>query len=197
MPPLFATNRLDAFIFYAVLLIWCIPEILISFMKRTTSGAKTSDRASRALIFVCNWLGIYAGFQLAFSYPSFAIPWYRTALFFAGIFLMLAGMVFRRYSIHVLGRYFTTEVAIQPGQTVVDNGPYHWIRHPSYTGALMTIFGVGLAFTNWLSLIGVMVITFVGYGYRVWVEEKTLVNALGDPYRQYMERTKRFIPFVY
>jgi len=197
MLPLFASNRLDAYIFYAVLLLWCIPEIIISFMKRTASGAKTNDRASRVMIFACNWLGIYAGFQLAFSYPSFAIPWHRSALFFAGVFLMLAGMVFRRYSIHVLGRYFTTEVAIQPGQTVVEKGPYHFIRHPSYTGALMTILGTALAFTNWLSLIGVMVITFVGYSYRVSVEEQTLVNALGEPYQQYMKHTKRFIPFVY
>jgi protein-S-isoprenylcysteine O-methyltransferase Ste14 len=88
-------------------------------------------------------------------------------------------------------------VAIQPGQAVVENGPYRLIRHPSYSGALITIFGVGLALTNWLSLIGVMVITFIGYSYRVWVEEETLANVLGEPYLQYMKRTKRFIPFVY
>ena len=31
----------------------------------------------------------------------------------------------------------------------------------------------------------------------LYAEEKTLVNALGESYRQYMKRTKRFIPFVY
>jgi len=196
MLPLFVTNRLDAFIFYMVLLVWCVPEILISFIKRTAPGAKRNDRASRAMIFAGNWLGIYAGFQIAYSFPAFAIPWHRTALFVAAIFLMLAGMVFRRYSIGVLGRFFTTEVAIQPGQTVVEKGPYHFIRHPSYSGALLTLFGVALAFTNWLSLIAVVAITFIGYFYRVSVEEKTLVDALGEPYRQYMKRTKRFIPFV-
>ena len=110
---------------------------------------------------------------------------------------MLAGVAFRWYSIRILGKYFTRQVAIQPGQTVVENGPYRLIRHPSYSGALITIFGLGLAFTNWLSLIVVMVIAFIGYSYRVWVEEKTLVNALGEPYRQYMKRTKHFIPFLY
>ena len=197
MLPVFATSRLDAFIFYAVLLMWFIPEMFLSFMKRTASGAKMNDRASKALIFACNWLGIFAGFQFAFTFRSFVISWHRTILFAAGVFLMLAGMAVRRYSIRVLGKYFTTEVAIQPGQTVVENGPYRLIRHPSYSGALITIFGVGLALTNWLSLIGVMVIAFIGYSYRVWVEEKTLVNALGESYRQYMKRTKRFIPFVY
>ena len=110
---------------------------------------------------------------------------------------MLAGVAFRWYSIRVLGKYFTRQVAIQPGQTVVENGPYHWIRHPSYSGALLTIFGLGLVFGNWLSLIGVIAIAFIGYSYRVSVEEKTLVEALGEPYRQYMKRTKRFIPFLY
>lgn len=79
----------------------------------------------------------------------------------------------------------------------MQDGPYRWIRHPSYTGALITLFGVGLALGNWLSLIVILVAGFTGYSYRVMVEERTLLTALGEPYREYMKHTKRFIPFVY
>ncbi len=197
MLPVFATNRLDALILYVAFFIWLLPEVISSFTDTKGKDIKVHDRSSGVVLLVCIWLGIYVSINIAFVARSFAIPWHRTLLFAIGIFLMLAGVAFRWYSIRILGKYFTRQVAIQPGQTVVENGPYRLIRHPSYSGALITIFGLGLAFTNWLSLIVVMVIACIGYSYRVSVEEKTLVNALGEPYRQYMKRTKRFIPFLY
>jgi protein-S-isoprenylcysteine O-methyltransferase Ste14 len=197
MPPVFVADRLETYILYAAFVIWLFPEVILSFTKRIASNAKVSDRASGILLRLCIWLGILASINIAFALRSFAIPWYRTLLFYAGIFLMLAGTLFRQYSIRVLGKYFTFRVATQPGQTVVEDGPYRWIRHPSYSGALISIFGLGLAFTNWLSLIVVVALPFIGYSYRAWVEEKTLSNALGEPYRQYMKRTRRFVPFVY
>jgi protein-S-isoprenylcysteine O-methyltransferase Ste14 len=197
MLPVFATNHLDAFILYAAFFIWLLPEVISSFTDTKGKDIKVHDRSSGVVLLICIWLGIYVSINMAFVARSFVIPWHRTLLFAIGIFLMLVGVAFRWYSIRVLGKYFTRQVAIQPGQTVVENGPYRLIRHPSYSGALITIFGLGLALTNWLSLIVVMGITFIGYSYRVSVEEKTLVNALGESYRQYMKRTKRFIPFLY
>ena len=197
MLPVFATNRLDAFILYAAFFIWLLPEVISSFTDTKGKDIKVHDRSSGVVLLICIWLGIFASMNLAFVARSFAIPWHRTFLFAIGIFLMLVGVAFRWYSIRVLGKYFTRQVAIQPGQTVVENGPYRLLRHPSYSGALLTIFGLGLALTNWLSLIVVMVFAFIGYSYRVSVEEKTLVNALGESYRLYMKHTKRFIPFVY
>ncbi|MGA7194494.1 MAG: isoprenylcysteine carboxylmethyltransferase family protein [Anaerolineales bacterium] len=197
MHPVFTTSRLDAIILYAAYIIWILPEVISSFTDRIGKNLKVNDRASGPAIGLSIWLSVFAGYWFAYTVRSLAIPWHRTLLFTIGIFLMLAGVSFRWYSIRVLGKFFTRQVAIQPGQTVVENGPYHWIRHPSYSGALLTIFGLGLVFGNWLSLIGVIAIAFIGYSYRVSVEEKTLVEALGEPYRQYMKRTKRFLPFLY
>ncbi|MGH8160559.1 MAG: methyltransferase family protein, partial [Gammaproteobacteria bacterium] len=70
-------------------------------------------------------------------------------------------------------------------------------RHPSYSGTLVTIVGFGLATTNWLSLLLVLACSLVGYSYRVHVEEQALCDALGEAYRDYMHRTRRFIPFVW
>jgi protein-S-isoprenylcysteine O-methyltransferase Ste14 len=197
MLPVIATNRLDAFILYAAFFIWLLPEIISSFTDTKDKDIQVHDRSSGVVLLICIWIGIFASINIAFAFQAFAIPLHRTLLFAIGIFLMLAGVAFRWYSIRVLGKYFTRQVSVQPGQTVVENGPYRWIRHPSYSGALITLLGVGLVFTNWLSLIAVMFLAFIGYSYRVWVEEKTLVNALGEPYRQYIKRTKRFIPFLY
>jgi protein-S-isoprenylcysteine O-methyltransferase Ste14 len=38
---------------------------------------------------------------------------------------------------------------------------------------------------------------FLGHSYRVSVEEKALMRSIGQPYIDYMQRTRRFIPRVF
>jgi len=70
-------------------------------------------------------------FALSFILPQATILWHRTVVFFVGIALMLAGIAFRFYAMSLLGRFFTYNVAVHAGQTVVEAGPYRYIRHPS------------------------------------------------------------------
>jgi protein-S-isoprenylcysteine O-methyltransferase Ste14 len=105
-------------------------------------------------------------------------------------------MAFRYYCMRVLGRYFTFNVAVHSGQTVVEAGPYRYIRHPSYTGALITVVGLGLVLGNWAGMIALVACVGIGYAYRIRVEESALVLALGEPYRNYMLRTRRLVPFL-
>jgi protein-S-isoprenylcysteine O-methyltransferase Ste14 len=53
-----------------------------------------------------------------------------------------------------------------------------------------------LALQSWLSL-GILFFAHCYlYGKRVAVEERALLSTLGDTYAEYMQRTKRFIPFI-
>jgi protein-S-isoprenylcysteine O-methyltransferase Ste14 len=78
---------------------------------------------------------------------------------------------------------------------VVTSGPYRWIRHPSYTGALLTLLGILVCCLNWLSFFALL-LAIAGYAYRIRVEEAALAEGLGDAYRDYMRRTRRLIPFI-
>jgi protein-S-isoprenylcysteine O-methyltransferase Ste14 len=86
---------------------------------------------------------------------------------------------------------------VSPDQQVVQHGPYRLIRHPAYTGTFLTMLGVGLVVTNWASLICLLLCVFFGHIYRVNIEEQALIQTIGQPYIEYMRRTKRFIPRVY
>jgi len=197
MLPLFSTDRLAGFFFGISYLAWFALEVASSFRHHTGRNATTRDQYSGYVISAAIFLAIGTGFGFAYAARGFTITWERPLVFYAGILLVWTGMVFRWYAVRVLGKYFTRQVAIHEGQTVVDAGPYHWIRHPSYAGMLITFVGLGLAMTNWLSLVCMFVFVMLGCSYRVWVEERALVSSLGEPYREYMQRTKRFIPFVY
>ncbi len=197
MLPFFVSHRLAYYAFQISTWIWFAPEFYRSLARGRKSGMQIRDRASRYVLLLSFFMGIALGIICSFTARQYAIPWDRTWLFWIGIFMMLTGVAFRWYAIQVLGKYFRPAVSVQVGQTVVEQGPYRYIRHPSYTGALMTFLGLGLVFSNWLSL-GILFLSVgIGYGYRVHVEEQALLEALGQPYRDYMRRTKRFIPFVF
>ncbi len=113
------------------------------------------------------------------------------------LFVMLSGLALRWYSALLLGKYFTFDVAIHGGQTLIEAGPYRFVRHPSYGGALLTLFGFGLALGNWAGLVASLSCLGSAYAYRIPVEEAALTAALGEAYERYVRRTRRLVPFVF
>ena len=109
---------------------------------------------------------------------------------------MLLGVLVRQYAIAILGRFFSLTVQIAEDHKVVEKGPYRLVRHPSYTGVLITFIGLGLAVQSWGALLALLGVFSVSFGYRMWVEERTLLSELGEDYASYMKRTKRLIPFI-
>ena len=61
--------------------------------------------------------------------------------------------------------------------------------------AQQVFLGIGLALANWISLVVLVGAVSAVDGYRVGVEERALLATIGDPYRRYMSRTKRFVSF--
>ena len=59
----------------------------------------------------------------------------------------------------------------------------------------MTVLGLVLCSTNWLAL-ACFPLALLGFAYRIRVEERALLDGLGQPYRDYMRDTKRLVPFV-
>jgi protein-S-isoprenylcysteine O-methyltransferase Ste14 len=112
----------------------------------------------------------------------------------AGLLLMWTGLALRIWAIRVLGKSFRMTVEVDPGQQVVDRGPYRWLRHPSYTGILLITTGLGLAEGNWLSLALLVLLPTAVTMRRIHVEEAVLTSVLGQPYADYRMRTKRLVP---
>ena len=195
MIPLLATDPVLQVLFWIAIAFWLLAELVRGVWRRPPPGATPHDRGSRLGIVVSVGIGIALATNLAFAVPQAAIGGPRRVLTLAGIALMVVGELFRLYAIQTLGQYFTFVVALQPGQHVVERGPYRLIRHPAYTGSLVTVFGICVALANWLALLG-MIPAVLGYAYRIRVEERALVEGLGEEYLAYRRRTKRLIPYI-
>jgi len=195
MPHVFTHPVLNG-IWVATYALWFIPEMIVS-RRRPAADAQKADRGSKAVVVVAVNLGIALGFFAAFTVSRLSIQAHWRAVFFLGIAVWLSGILVRLYSVRILGRFFTFDVAISQGQHIVEQGPYRWVRHPSYLGGLLAQIGFGLTLTNWLAMILPVCCLAAAYAYRIPLEEQALVRGLGPGYSEYMRRTWRLIPYVF
>ncbi len=183
----------EGLIFWFVFILIFIPET--RFIKRTRHKKSSVDAGTFDLIRV--WGQLALGISAIVSFlPWFVIP-HAKYVFGFGILLLISGGILRQISFRSLGKYFRETVLIQDDHQVIQDGPYRWVRHPSYTGSLLAFIGIGLALGSWLSVIINVVTMSIVYAKRVKVEEKALCEKIGQPYYDYISRSKRFIPFVY
>ena len=184
-------------IFILISAFWLISEIILSRVKR--SGAKDSsslDKSSLRFLWIAIFLSVFLGVFLGLKGIGF-IRVRHHLLSSCGIFLMLLGLIIRWTAILSLRKYFTVDVSILEGHKIVKKGLYKYIRHPSYAGSLVSFLGLGLAFSNWLSSIVIVVPILTAFIYRIRVEEKALIQAFGEEYLDYSKTTKHLIPKIY
>jgi protein-S-isoprenylcysteine O-methyltransferase Ste14 len=115
---------------------------------------------------------------------------------YLGLVICVVGSVIRIAAIFALGHRFSGVVAIQPDHKLKTDGIYKDVRHPSYTGLLLSMIGWVLVFRSAIGLVLNVPLFFLLLS-RITDEEKFLESEFGDEYRAYRERTKRLLPFVY
>jgi protein-S-isoprenylcysteine O-methyltransferase Ste14 len=110
-----------------------------------------------------------------------------------GVGLALIAGLLVVWMFRTLGRNLTDTVVTRKQHTLVTNGPYRWVRHPLYTSAAMLTLANFLAAANWFFFIAGGLV-FLLLAIRTRKEEENLVARFGDDYRNYMQRTGRFVP---
>lgn len=161
--------------------------------------------------FISNW--ILGTFILNGSPPSYIEI---TPLFVLGHALSILGTALRLYSFRTLGRMFTFELCIHKDHELIVTGPYAFIRHPSYTGLILTIMGAycnhisgswvkecGILDTVtgralvliWLTIAGSVIASLL---LRVPAEDRILKMRFGEEWDIWARNVRyKFIPGIY
>ena len=136
---------------------------------------------------------LVAGLDAHFGWsPAFSRPVKILALA-----VILAGYVLASYAL-MENRFFSGMVRIQTerGHRVVSTGPYRWMRHPGYSGALLTYLATPLFLDSAWAYVPVLFMTIV-LVIRTNLEDTTLQAEL-EGYRDYVQRTRyRLLPGVW
>jgi protein-S-isoprenylcysteine O-methyltransferase len=153
MNPLFPTPGM-------LLAILLVSEPILMRKRLSGDSERTADRGSLLLLMAV----IFASVVLAWL-AGRALPGARLAALLSldsasielvhriGVGVFAAGLGLRWWAIAWLGRLFTFDVAIAADHRVIDTGPYRLIRHPAYTGSLLSFVGIGICGGNVVSLL--------------------------------------------
>jgi protein-S-isoprenylcysteine O-methyltransferase Ste14 len=112
-----------------------------------------------------------------------------------GLVLFAIGLAFAIWARLHIGRNWGTPMSQKTEPELVTSGPYHFVRHPIYSGILVAGFGTGVSLDwTWLIPVALAGAYFV---YSATVEERYLTQEFPDTYPEYRRSTKMLIPFIF
>lgn len=121
---------------------------------------------------------------------SFPLPdWLRWAGFGLGLF----SVAFWTWTQIHLDTQWSAQLQLTRDHHLVTTGPYARIRHPLYLAMFGWAAALGLLTANWV-FVAVAVLSIAGTMARIPKEEQMMLEAFGDEYKAYMQRTGRFFP---
>jgi protein-S-isoprenylcysteine O-methyltransferase Ste14 len=163
--------------------------------KKRIKIIKSGDKGSIWLLMI----SITVGYLLSFSVAAtkFGRIYYWNTFFTLGLIIIVLGLLIRVISFRLLKQYFTYSVSKVENQELIEKGFYKVIRHPGYLGQILIFMGISIALSNWLSVIVMLFPILIGYMNRIRVEEKFMIEHMGDKYSDYQKRTKKLLPKIY
>ena len=205
---LFASaGRVDVPMFWIYLVVHSVAQLAISLLvfrrnrdlleerQRPGQGAKAWDRVILRIYFLLTLaLFVVAGLDAGRFHWSDTVPLWGQIVALVGFALSFAFNVWAM----VVNDFYSRVVRIQRdrGQYVVTDGPYRYVRHPSYIGSILSWVCAALALGSWLALVPVILIAAT-FTVRTALEDRALQEELAD-YKEYAQRVRyRLLPGIW
>jgi len=166
---------------------------------RSRTGEKLDRRQEGIFILVALRLAGLAGMAglIAYLIDPASMAWAAVPLpvwlRWMGVGLALIAGSLLVWMFRTLGRNLTDTVVTRKQHTLVTTGPYRWVRHPMYASAALAIVGNSLVAAIWF-IFAAGCLALLLLVIRTRKEEQNLIAKFGDDYRDYMQRTGRFVP---
>jgi protein-S-isoprenylcysteine O-methyltransferase Ste14 len=185
--------------FYAVIACWFLFAAVFIFKKRTprTREAKR-DRTAVAGI-ALEAVGIFMVWFQPLQRTQFApgpeaLGWGIAVLsvVFAAGSVALVNAACRH-----LGKQWAVSARLVEGHTLIQDGPYRFVRNPIYLGMFGMLLATGLLLSQWIPLLIASLLFILGTCIRIRTEERLLRGAFGPEFEAYARRVPAFIPGIY
>jgi protein-S-isoprenylcysteine O-methyltransferase Ste14 len=108
----------------------------------------------------------------------------------------IAGFAFAWWARLTIGKLWSSGVTRKADHRIIDSGPYGLVRHPIYTGLIVSAFATAFVPLTPLTLVGASLVT-VGFYLKGRLEEGFLRAELGrEVYDAYARRVPMLVPWV-
>ena len=186
-------------------LIWTLIRLPHRRRARKTPIARSArgplEYGLIALALAGSWLGMaYAAARLLLQPEAFPLlgdyP-FAPAQGWVGLALTIAAMALFALTHRDLGRSWSMSLDTRADHVLVTTGVYARVRHPMYSAFFLWFLAQALLIPNWIAGPAGLVAFTILFAVRVPREERLMLDAFGEAYRDYMRRTHRLVPGLY
>ena len=126
------------------------------------------------------------------GWSRFSLPrWLRLV----AMSLAIGSVLWLWWVFRSIGSNISETILTKDSHELVTSGPYRWIRHPLYAGALVLLITISLVLTDYF-ILGYAVIGLLAFRLLVIpAEEEQLLEAFGEDYECYQSRTGAMLPW--
>lgn len=189
----------DGALFLATYVSWSLVLLVEPFiiargetMETREKVRSRQDSLSMALMSASFTISLLSMFLFRVGAVLTLPPW----SLFVGMVVVAMGIAIRTWAVFTLSHFFSYRLRSVEAHRIVNTGLYRWVRHPSYSGLMMSTVGLGLASGSGAAFLVTLVLMVAVHVHRIHVEEQTMLKEFGKDYADYMKGTKRVIPFV-
>jgi len=188
--------------FYAVIACWWI-FLLTFWLRKRPPRAREAKRDRTSLIgmflqgaaYFCVWS--FPLEQKHFSPVRPGSPVVEWGLAVLTVAIAVASTWLVNAAARRLGKQWALTARLVEGHTLIQDGPYRFVRNPIYTGMFGMLVATGLAVTPWIPLLVAIVLFAVGTWIRVRSEERLLREAFGSEFEAYARKVPALIPGIH
>ena len=201
MPVLESAHLAQKASFYAVIACWWI-FLLTFWLRKRPPRARETKRDWTSLIGLllqaAGYFIIWAPyFRRKQFWPTASTPLVEWGLAGLSLTVAVASVWLVNAAARRLGKQWALAARLVEGHTLIQDGPYRFVRNPIYTGMFGLLLATGLCFTQWLPLLAAAVLFAVGTLVRVRSEERLLREAFGSEFEEYARHVPALIPGIY
>jgi protein-S-isoprenylcysteine O-methyltransferase Ste14 len=173
-------------------------EIIMGVRQRRKRVRNIIDKGDKGSFWLLLIL-VAIGYTLSFCFAATKIGriYYWNTFFALGTIMIIFGLIIRITAIMTLKQHFTYTVTKIENHELIESGLYRSIRHPGYLGQMIIFIGTSVSLSNWLSVLSMIIPVVFGFIYRINVEEKFMIEQMGEKYIDYQKRTKKLFPTIY
>lgn len=186
--------RVTIFVLFAIrFLYWTIAERRAHTAKPKTKPTSFSQLLRRIVTLL---FGLIIALQLL---GLEILPFQKTlSIQLVGFFIAIVGVIVSVSAREELGANWLhlAEYELKKDHELVTSGIYAYIRHPIYAGMSLSYFGTQLVVGSYFLFIFLLVYSIVANN-QAKKEEKVLIERFGSRYKEYMKKTKMFIPYIW
>ncbi|MBZ5663869.1 MAG: isoprenylcysteine carboxylmethyltransferase family protein [Acidobacteriia bacterium] len=188
--------------FYAVIVCWWIFGLTF-WLRKNPPRAREAKRDRTSLL---GLLLQAVGYFIVWFYPlqrgrfspgTYGLPAMEWGLAVLTVVIAVVSVWLVNSAARRLGKQWALAARLVEGHTLIQDGPYRFVRNPIYTGMFGMLLATGLAAGRWIPLLVAIVFFSAGTYVRIHVEERLLRQAFGAEFEKYARKVPALIPGIY